>query len=184
MPARVDEIKQKIFSDDYAAFKELYLTMYASLMRFAGIYTHDEHLAEDVLADVFLKLWDRRRQLNEVQNLRVYLYTAVKNTALNYRSRQSRISEDITESSGFHSEDNDPENKLISSETYKSIQKAIHDLPPRCKLIFQLAKEQGMRYKEISSILGISVKTIDNQLAIALQKIGEAILSQERKKAG
>jgi len=84
----------------------------------------------------------------------------------------------------IHSEDNDPENKLISSETYKSIQKAIHDLPPRCKLIFQLAKEQGMRYKEISSILGISVKTIDNQLAIALQKIGEAILSQERKKAG
>ncbi|MGC4037144.1 MAG: RNA polymerase sigma-70 factor [Chitinophagaceae bacterium] len=179
-----NDIKVKIVADDYTAFKELYLLMYASLKRFAAIYAHDEHLAEDVLADVFLKLWDRRKQLTEVENLRVYLYTAVKNTAINYRMKQSRITEEADDYSFYNDTNPDPENALISSEAQKAIQKAINDLPPRCKLIFRLAKEEGLRYKEIASILGISIKTIDNQLAIAIQKIGEAILSRNRQKVG
>ncbi len=86
MAADLDNIKQKIALDEYAAFRELYLLMYSPLMRFAAIYTHSQHTAEDVLADVFLKLWDKRHSLGHIQNLRVYLYTAVKNTALNQRS--------------------------------------------------------------------------------------------------
>lgn len=180
MAADLNDIKLKISSDEYAAFRELYLLMYAPLMRFANIYTHNFHMAEDVLADVFLKLWDQRRLLNNVNNLRVYLYTAVKNTALNYRNRQSKIVED-TDDLELQANYADPEKALISSETFKQIQKAVNQLPPRCKLIFQLAKEEGMRYKEISTILGISIKTIDNQLTIALSKIGITLLDYEKR---
>jgi RNA polymerase sigma-70 factor (family 1) len=181
MAADLNDIKLKISLDEYAAFRELYLLMYAPLMRFANIYTHNSHMAEDVLADVFLKLWDQRNLLSNVNNLRVYLYTAVKNTALNYRNRQSKIVEDTNDIAELQAGNPDPENALISSEISRQIQKAVNQLPPRCKLIFQLAKEEGMRYKEISTILGISIKTIDNQLAIALSKIGSAILDYEEQ---
>lgn len=179
MAADVNDIKLKISGDEYAAFRELYLLMYAPLMRFANIYTYDTHVAEDVLADVFLKLWEQRHLLNNINNLRVYLYTAVKNTALNYRNRQSKIANDSDNLANLQTSNPDPEEALISSEISKQIKKAVNELPPRCKLIFQLAKEEGMRYKEISTILGISIKTIDNQLSIALSKIGMAILDYE-----
>lgn len=179
MPSDLHDIKLSIYSDEYAAFRELYLLMYAPLMRFATIYTHCEQMAEDVLADVFLKLWERRSALKEILNLRVYLYTAVKNTALNHRNRQLQIA-DTEEGLDQLAGETNPAEQLISAETFRMVQKTIHQLPPRCKLIFQLAKEEGMRYKEIANILGISVKTIDNQLAIALSKIGNAVLEQER----
>jgi RNA polymerase sigma-70 factor (ECF subfamily) len=177
----LNDIKQQILSDEYAAFRELYLLMYAPLMRFAAIYTHSEQMAEDVLSDVFLKLWERRALLQEVQNLRVYLYTAIKNTALNLRNRQAAFAGDEQTLSELPSTGPDPENMLLSAEALKNIQHTINQLPPRCKLIFQLAKEEGMRYKEISDILGISVKTIDNQLAIALGKIGSRLPEYSRK---
>ncbi len=181
MAADLNDIKSSIIADEYAVFRELYLLMYAPLMRFTSIYTHCPHMAEDVLADVFLKLWERRDQLTHVRNLRVYLYTAAKNTALNYRSRQAQLTDSMDELPDNQSTTANPETALISSEAYKQVQRTINQLPPRCKLIFQLAKEEGMRYKEIASILGISIKTIDNQLAIALSKIGNAILAYEQK---
>lgn len=181
MTAGLNHIKRKIISDDYTAFRELYLLMYAPLMRFAFIYTHCDSMAEDALADVFLKLWERRSTLDEVHNLRVYLYTAVKNTALNHRNRQARIMEETDMQETWPAGEPNPEEKLIAAEITRQIQKAIHQLPPRCKLIFQLAKEEGLRYKEIASILGISIKTIDNQLAIALERIGAAIRKLEEK---
>ena len=181
MTASLEKIKHNIILDDYASFKELYLLMYAPLMRFAHIYTHCNALAEDVLGDVFLQLWSRRDHLSQVQNLRVYLYTAVKNTALNYRNQRAKMQEELPEEEDLFSTYPDPEKALISAETSRLIQKAIQRLPPRCKLIFQLAKEEGLRYKDISLILGISVKTIDNQLAIAIEKIAGAIRKPEKK---
>lgn len=182
MAADLNDIKQQILSDEYAAFKELYLLMYAPLMRFATIYTYSEPMAEDVLSDVFMKLWERRTLLHEVQNLRVYLYTAIKNTALNHRNRQAAFTDAEEEELGLApTSAPDPENMFISAETIKRIQQIINQLPPRCKLIFQLAKEEGMRYKEIADILGISIKTIDNQLAIALNRIGKGVLEYDRR---
>jgi RNA polymerase sigma-70 factor (ECF subfamily) len=184
MAPNLNDIKLKIASDEYAAFRELYLLMYAPMMRFAAIYTHSPQAAEDVLADVFLKLWDQRSQLHRIDNLRVYLYTAIKNTALNYRNRQAKITARADDLSELETGQPDPEHALIAAEMSEHIQKAVNQLPPRCKLIFQLAKEEGLRYKEISSILGISVKTIDNQLAIALSKIAGTILEYEKKYPG
>lgn len=181
MTASLNDIKENIALNDYAAFKDLYLLMYAPLMRFANIYTHCNTVSEDVLGDVFLKLWNQRTALDEIRNLRVYLYTAVKNTALNYRNQQAKIIEDYnSEEEENPSHYPDPAEALIFAERSRQIQKAIHELPPRCKLIFQLAKEEGLRYKEISLILGISIKTIDNQLAIAIERIGNAIRKLEK----
>src|SRR5690606_2011979 len=122
MTSDLHDIKVKLIADEYAAFRELYLVTYTPLIRFACIYTQDKQMAEDVLSDVFLKLWNNRRQLAEVTNLRVYLYTSVKNTAINYRNRQARIVERSDALYNIESEYSNPENSLISSEITRKIQ--------------------------------------------------------------
>jgi RNA polymerase sigma-70 factor (ECF subfamily) len=74
-----------------------------------------------------------------------------------------------------------PESELISKELKEAIGRAIDHLPERCKLIFSLAKIEQLKYKEIAQILDISVKTIDNQLTIAIKKIGEEILQYHKE---
>ena len=64
---------------------------------------------------------------------------------------------------------------MITADMVNKILEAVNQLPPRCKLVYKFIKEDGLRYKEVAAILNISVKTIDNQLAIALKKIGAAI---------
>jgi RNA polymerase sigma-70 factor (ECF subfamily) len=75
----------------------------------------------------------------------------------------------------FASNTLNPEQLMITAEMVRRINSAINSLPPRCKLVFKLVKEDGLPYKEVADILDISIKTIDNQLAIALRKISEAI---------
>jgi RNA polymerase sigma-70 factor (ECF subfamily) len=70
----------------------------------------------------------------------------------------------------FKSIYHDPEQKMISAETIKQIQEAIQDLPPRCRLIFKLVKEEGLKYKEVAELLQLSVKTVENQMSVAFKK--------------
>ncbi|HEX3934508.1 MAG TPA: sigma-70 family RNA polymerase sigma factor, partial [Puia sp.] len=69
----------------------------------------------------------------------------------------------------------DPEQLLITADMMTLLRKAIDHLPPKCKVIFKLVKEDGLKYREVAEILGISVKTVENQLAIALHKLGSAV---------
>ena len=69
----------------------------------------------------------------------------------------------------------EPEELLITAEMISRIQQAIHQLPPRCQLIFKLIKDDGLKYKEVADLLNLSIKTIENQMTLALRKIGSAI---------
>lgn len=116
--------------------------------------------------------------MGAIINLRVYLYVAARNTAINYSKKLSgRQDCDFIDFGDVEiaTADPDPEQIFISSEMRRRIDEVIQKLPPKCKLIFKLAKEDRLKYREIADILKISIKTIDNQLAIALKKISEAI---------
>ena len=111
------------------------------------------------------------------KNFKLYLYVSTKNTALNYLSRHFRkeiISLDEM-SLNIPSVSYNPENLMITGEAVRKIEFAVNNLPLRCRLIFKLAKEDGLKYKDIADLLNISVNTIDNQMAIALKKISSAI---------
>ena len=69
----------------------------------------------------------------------------------------------------------DPEQLMITSEMFRRVKEAIGELPPRCQLIFKLIKEDGLKYREVAELLGLSLKTIENQMTIALKKIGHSI---------
>lgn len=176
--AYIREIQRRIaLYDEEAAYKELFCLFYKPLLRFAYTFCHSNEMAEEIVSDVFISIWQRRTTLEEINNLKVYLYISTKNAALKYLLKQQKqvaITIDDLQVE-LQSQYNDPEQLMMTAEMMARVEQAISHLPPRCKLVFKLIKEDGLRYKEVAEILGISVKTIDNQLAIALQKIGKAI---------
>jgi RNA polymerase sigma-70 factor (ECF subfamily) len=172
------ELQQKIAIDDEMAFTQLYLRFGKRLIQFSHSLVRSKEIAEELVEDVFVKLWANRGQINEIDNLTVYLYVAVKNRSLNVLSQKAR--ELITAPFDFLDAPPaefaaDPYDVLITSEMMASMRQAIEELPPRCKMIFRLIREDGLRYKEVADILNISVNTIDVQMAIAVKKICTAL---------
>ena len=163
--------------DDEAAYKSLFIAFHKPLHQFAYSFVRSRELAEEIVSDVFLKIWLNRSEMESIGNLKVYLYVSIKNTSLKYLLKQHRqvaISIDELDVE-LESLARSPEELMLTAEMMNKIQETINALPPRCKIIFKLIKEDGLRYKEVAEILNISVKTIDNQLAIALRKISKAV---------
>jgi len=164
--------------EDQQAYKELYLAFYPTLFSFTSGIIKSKPAAEEIISDVFIKIWENRLDLELIVNLKVYCYVIAKNLSLNYLEKQKRIStlniEDYTETltTDIYI---DPEQLMITSEMVDRINAAIDTLPARCKMIFSLIKENDFKYKEVAEIMNISVKTVENQLAIALKKISISI---------
>jgi RNA polymerase sigma-70 factor (ECF subfamily) len=147
------------------------------LVRFAFSFVKAKDTAIELVDSVFVKLWKQKEQVSHIQNLKVYLYTATKNASLNYLSQKAYHS--ITEPFDYINiklnDEQTPEQKLIHSEIQKKIIAAIDELPPRCKIIFKLVREDGLKYKETAQVLNISVKTVDAQMVIAVKRISEKV---------
>jgi len=176
--ARIQFLQTRIaFHDDHQAYKELFLGLYSYLYHFALSFVKSKQPAEEILSDVFIKLWEKRKEIDQIRNLKVYLYVATRNFSLNHIEKQKRLAtENIDETTiTIKALYFDPEQLMITAEMMNRIQKAIYALPPKCQLVFKLVKEDGLKYKEVAEIVNISVKTVENQLAIALQKIGDAV---------
>jgi RNA polymerase sigma-70 factor (family 1) len=179
------ELQRRIaLYDDEPAYREIFFTFYKALVRFATTLVSDKQSAEEVVSDVMMKVWEMRKTLSSIENLRVYLYVSTRNTSLNYLSKQRKNSVVSLSSLNidFPSPTLNPEQLMMTAEMVRRIHQAINALPPRCKLVFQLVKDDGLPYKDVAQILNISIKTIDNQLAIALRKISEAINLKLRMK--
>lgn len=175
---RIKYLQDRIAHDnDQWAYKELFTSLYASLFHFAKTLVKAKEPAEEVVSDVFIKIWENRKDLGKVHNLKVYLYVSIRNTAYNYLDKQKRTA---THPIADFAEDVpsiyfDPEQLLITADMLALIQLAVKQLPPKCQIIFKLIKEDGLKYREVAEILGISIKTVENQLAIALHKIGTIV---------
>lgn len=178
------ELQRRIATyDDQQAYQDLFHLFYKPLLSFSHAFVRSHELSEEIVSDVFIRIWERRARLQEVENLKVYLYVSTRNTALKYllsKQKQASIALDDLQVE-LESRHHDPEQLLLTAELMNRVAQAINDLPPRCKMVYKLIKEDGLRYKEVAEILNISIKTIDNQLAIALRKIGKAININLRK---
>lgn len=176
----IQDLLEKIGGNsDEAAFRQLFDLFTPGLLRFSFSILKKKELSEEVVSDVFFKVWIHRTKMPEIENFKAYLYTSSRNTALNYLDKEKRHKAVQLEDLEVPLQINEicPESELISKEMQEAIGKAIDRLPERCKLIYSLAKIEQLKYKEIAQILDISVKTIDHQLTIAIKKIGEEIRS-------
>jgi RNA polymerase sigma-70 factor (ECF subfamily) len=162
---------------DEARFRELLDQYFLRLRRFAASFLKEDALAEEIVMDVFLKLWERREKLDQIENLTTYLFVAVRNLCYNFlrKSHQSHTNslEDLEVELVRY--ENTPEDDLISEQTLETLNSAVEKLPAKCKMVFKLLREEGLSRKETAQVLGISVNTVDNQIAIAVRKIGETL---------
>lgn len=169
-------------SEDVKAYKELYLLLFDSLFHFACSIVKCQQVAQELVSDVFVKVWKIRSQLATIDNLKPYLFGITKNFSLTYLVRSSKnlsihLSDIDPDQDNIESlvEFKNPEDIYISKETIKSVLQAIRELPPQCQLIFSMVKLDGLRYKEVARLLDISVLTVRNQLAIAIKKLEHAL---------
>lgn len=175
--ASVEQWKQKIACGDEQAFRSMFNHYAPRLTAFAAAITKNKEAAIEIIDEVFVKVWRQQQKLPQILNLTTYLYTATKNTALNLLAKKTR--EQPLEAFDLINvelrEDMRPDQQLISSEILAKIRIAVEALPPKCKVIFKLVREDGLKYKEVAEILGIAEKTVDAQLVIAVKRIGEAV---------
>lgn len=168
---------QKIKEGDQMAFCSFVDVYSKDLYHFALGYVNVRELAEEVVSDVFLEVWNNRSRLDEITHIKSWLLVLVRNKAISYlRKEQAEKLVSFEEIGEFHVPlFQSPDHKMISREEITKINQAIATLPPKCKEVFVLAKIEKLPYKKISEMLNISVKTINVHIAKALNIISHVL---------
>jgi len=157
---------------EYSDFESLFKTHNKALRNLAYNLVRDKDAAKDVVQEVFLKLWNNRQNLNLEDSIKHYLFKATAHTALNHLrfSKKLITLEDDVLKNAVTSETSTESNY---SELEWRVRRAIDKLPPKCKAIYTLSRHEGLKYQEIADTLNLSLKTVENQMGIALEKLRE-----------
>lgn len=168
--------RRVVAQDDRAAFDRLFRLCYGELCTFAYRFLPRKEWVEEAVLDVFTRLWHRRAEIHIQGSFRSYLYSAVRNQCLDYLRRHARAEGKWTTAMpDIGDAGQNPEQHLLYGETERRIEAAIESLPERCRLIFRLSRDQGLKYQEIADMLQISIKTVETQIGRALQRLREAL---------
>lgn len=166
------------------AFSGIYDLYFPKLLRFTQTYMIREEEAEHIVQDLFLYLWEHRDVLSSLRNLNAYLFTLIRNRCIDYlrkemnreerRGTLSEVENKEIELKLYSLEMFD-EDQLSDADIEELLQRAIANLPDRCREIFIMSRLQNLRYKEIAAKLNISPNTVENQIVIALRKLKEEL---------
>ncbi len=162
---------------EHEAFDAIFRSHYGGLVGLAESLLRGRGLAEEVVQEVMLELWRRRETLVVEESLRAYLFRATRNRALNQlRHERVRVAAAprlrVETASAATAEPN-----LVQQEIDAALAEAMGALPPRCREVFELSRVHGLRYAEIASTLGLSVKTVEAQMGKALRILRERLAS-------
>ena len=159
---------------DEQSYKHLFLYFHPVLYRFSFNILQNKSVSEEIVSDMMLKVWEMGNKLSQIQHLKIFLITSVKNACFTYLSSKKHLqslndsidNEDIISSNG-----DNPEQLFIYSEVTQRVNLVVASLPMKCQMVFRLIKEEGLSYKEVSKVLEISQNTIETHMRIALRKI-------------
>ena len=174
------DLLPRLKAGDEAAFAALFDRYVGPLSAFVMAYVPSREEAADVVHDVFLRIWQGREGLEVHDSLRAYLYRAARNQALN-RVRRQTIERRWREGAGRVEADMAQatmpgvEERLQHEELLAELDRATAELPERCRMVFLLRWRDGLRYAEIADVMGISVKTVENQITRALRTVRERL---------
>lgn len=168
----LDELAQQIRASDRAAFAEAFRRLKEPLVRYVQRITQDVPTAYDVLQDVFTKLWENRETLAEDTTLKALLYTMARNRALNmgrYTARISRV--DVVEAQDRHASAPPADEAVEAKHLEQLVHRWIGDLPPRRAEAFMLSRYHGLKYSEVSIIMGLSERTVQTHVLHAMRDL-------------
>ena len=166
-----DQVTATLERTDDKVFEEVFKTHFKALHSYAYTILKDDVIAEEMVQNVFFKMWEKKEQLDIQTSFKAYLYKAVYHESLNYLKHQKVKS--VHQAYAMHSTDqhtgNLAEKKLMQGELQNKLRIAMNDLPEQCRTIFQLSRFEELKYREIADALGLSVKTVENQMGKALK---------------
>jgi len=159
--------------DKYSQFENLYKQHHQVLVNFAMNMVNDSDAAKDIVQEVFVRLWNRREEIEFGPYIKSYLFKAVTNTSLNHLQSNKKRLQIFQTLISRNPIIRDGPNEMEKKEFQHKVRDAIDKLPPKCKVIFILSKHEGKKYREIAAELNISIKTVENQMGIALKRLRE-----------
>jgi RNA polymerase sigma-70 factor (ECF subfamily) len=173
---RESEIIRRIGQGDIKEFETLFRSSYASLVKYAGTLIKDQDTAEEIVQDLFFRLWQNKEKLNIESSLNGYLFRSVHNSCLHHIEHLKVVDRHAREAA-LEPEPNteDPAEMLQYSELQAKIARIIERLPERCGKIFCMNRFEGMKYSEIAEKLSVSVKTVEANMGKALKEFRKAL---------
>ena len=171
-------IVKKMIDGDVCSFKYFFDRYYDDLCNFVYVYLHDKILSEEIVQDIFVYFWENKENLQINTSVKSFLFSASKFKSLNLlrdTKNQKRIVATIRKTEPLITPGQD--DYFIDPDEFKKLlDTAVDQLAPKCRAIFLLSKREELSNKEIAERLGISVKTVENQMTIALKKLREVLM--------
>src|SRR5690554_6316767 len=165
-------VYHRMIEGDKNAFQFFFEIYHLDIYYFINMYVNNESISEELVQDIFIDFWEKRRKIKIQTSVKSYLLQMAKNRSLNFlRHEKVKLNTHLNIANTTVMTYEMPSSTLDSEELRDLIEKAVQKLPSKCRQIFRLAREEEYSYKQIADQLGISSKTVENQMGIALRKL-------------
>ncbi|MFH5834309.1 RNA polymerase sigma-70 factor [Halalkalibaculum sp. DA384] len=171
---RDQQLFQQVKAGDPEAFETLFRSYYDRLIKFVWGYVKSEAIAEEIIQELFTKIWEEGESIEINRSVKNYLYTSARNMSLDYLKHKKVVQNWEQEKQALRKEKpmtSDLEKNLHQKFVLEEVEKAIQSLPKRRRMIFILSRYEGMTYREIAEFLDISVNTVETQISRALNSL-------------
>ena len=165
---------ESVSVDNRGAFERFYSLYYDQVFRFAYYCLGEKEACREVVTDVFFSVWQSRKRLKDIDNIDTYLYISVRNESFRFQARNKDLNRvSLNELLPLMEEEDEgsPEEHLELKEMREMLDKAIDELPEKCRLVFLMSREEGLKTKEIAEILSVQESTVRVQMKIAIEKL-------------
>jgi RNA polymerase sigma-70 factor (ECF subfamily) len=168
------------FIEDRQSFAYVFQQYSEPLNYFAQTIVGSPEMAEEIVSDVFIKIWKNRADFSIKTSLKAYLFTAVRHQAIDYLRKTMRRRHSADEIHlDYPSDYQTPEEDMLNEELEQLLETAIAALPPQGQKVFRLSREEGMKYHEIAAHLNLSVKTVETHMGRSLRYLRTALQNQD-----
>ena len=175
----IKELFRQIQTGRKEAFDQVYLQHFDNLKRFALQYVNNEAAAEEIVSERFVQLWLRSEKLADIDKPIFYLYRSVKNACLTLLKREHRYQQvpidDMQINAPQVTDTVDPEKLLEYKELLARLDEAIARMPDQRRIIFRMVKEDRLKCREVAELLGLSVRTVENHVYLAVKRLSEEV---------
>ncbi len=170
---KIEELNlfKKVQKGDVKSLEVLFDRYYNVLCNFAYLFLKNEECAKEIVSELFINIWQKRREIIIRESLKSYLYKSVKNAVISKKRKEKKTERLMEDSNLNNPEFITPETLLLRKELEEKVNQLFSDLPLKSGLVFRMKRIDGLRYKEISKILNISEKTVENHMGNAIKKI-------------
>jgi RNA polymerase sigma-70 factor (ECF subfamily) len=159
---------------DIKAFEGLFRTFYSELCNYAFQYCHDKDTAEEIVQDLFYKLWEKKETIVIRSSIRSYLYRSIYNNSMMLiREKSTRKTTNLLPENSALFPGHEPDRQMESVELDKLVESTLSSMPKKVRRIFEMSRFEGLKYKEIAERLLISIKTVEANMGKALKLFRE-----------